>query len=257
MPVLFIGHGSPMNALANNRYTQTLSQLGKKIPTPKAILVLSAHWLSQGTWVTQMAKPRTIHDFGGFPQALFDVEYPAPGSPETAALIQSVIIDPKIQLDSSEWGLDHGTWSVLRHLYPAAEIPVLQMSLSYRESPEYHFKLGEDLARLREMGVLILGSGNIVHNLRKIQWDENAKPYDWAIEFDEWIKTKIEERNFKEILLGPTASAAGRLSVPTVDHYLPLLSVLGAASAPDELRFEYEEMQNGSISMRSFSFGLP
>jgi 4,5-DOPA dioxygenase extradiol len=255
MPVLFVGHGSPMNALAKNRYTQMLNQLGGKIPTPKVILVISAHWMSHGTWVTQMAQPKTIHDFGGFPQSLFDIQYPAPGSPETASLIQSLIKDPHISLDSSDWGLDHGTWSVLRHMYPEAKIPVLQMSLSMRDAPEYHLKLGRELASLREKGVLILGSGNVVHNLRQIQWDEKAKPHDWAVEFDEWIKVKIEKREFADILKGPGLTNAGRLSVPTADHYLPLHYILGASDANDELRFEFEEMQNASISMRTLSFG--
>lgn len=256
MPVIFAGHGSPMNAIAQNRYTEKLKELGQRIPEPAAILVISAHWLSEGTWVTEMARPRTIHDFGGFPQALFDIQYPAPGSPETARLIQSLVKDPKIQLDASEWGLDHGTWSVLRHMYPKAEIPVLQMSLSLRGEPEFHFKLGRELANLREKGVLILGSGNIVHNLRQVQWDPNAKPYEWALEFDEWMKAKIESRDFVKILSAPTSTNAGRLSVPTTEHFLPLHYILGASDSKDELRSEYEEIQNGSISMRTFSFGM-
>jgi 4,5-DOPA dioxygenase extradiol len=255
-PILFIGHGSPMNAIADNEYTKTLHALGAKIPKPRVILVVSAHWMTQGPHVTQMAQPKTIHDFGGFPQALFDVQYPAPGSPETAALIQSLVKDPSVQMDASAWGLDHGTWSILRHMYPDAKIPVLQMSLSHRQSPEFHFQLGRDLSSLRERGVLIIGSGNLVHNLRQIQWDEKAKPYDWAVEFDEWTKAKLEKREFADLLQGPTSTSAGRLSVPTTEHYLPMHYILGAADGKDELRFEYEEMQNASISMRTFSFGL-
>lgn len=255
MPVLFVGHGSPMNAIDNNDYTKTLGALGKKLPKPKAILVISAHWMTEGTWVTEMAKPKTIHDFYGFPQALFDVRYPAPGSPETAKLIQQVISDPKIHGDQEKWGLDHGTWSVLRHLYPDANIPVLQLSLDMTQPPEYHANLGRQISQLRDKGVLILGSGNLVHNLRQIRWEPNAKPYDWAIEFDEWFKKKLIDRDFKAVMNDFHNSKAGNLSIPTLDHYYPLHYILGAANDHDELKFEYEELQNGSISMRSFRLG--
>ena len=255
MPVVFIGHGSPMNALAKNRFSQTLNALGESLPTPKVILVISAHWMSHGTWITQMKNPKTIHDFGGFPQALFDVQYPAPGSPETAQLIYSMIKKPEISMDASEWGLDHGTWSVLTHLYPKANIPVLQMSLAANQTPEYHFQLGRELMALREQGVLILGSGNIVHNLRRIQWDEKAKPYDWALEFDNRVKLGLESRDFASLMKTAPQTEAGKLSIPTPEHYLPLHYILGASDAKDELKFEFEEMQNASLSMRSFSFG--
>lgn len=256
MPVLFLGHGSPMNAIADNQFTKTLYQLGTKIERPTAILCVSAHWMSEGTWVTGMQNPKTIHDFYGFPQALFDVQYKAPGSPETAKMIQSVITDPKINIDNEMWGLDHGTWSVLKHMYPEADIPVLQMSIYMEQPPEYHVKVGEELRKLREKGVLIVGSGNIVHNLRKIVWDPNAKAYDWAIEFDEYVKQKIIQRDFKSLTHEAMTTEAGKLSIPTPDHWYPLLYTLGASEKNEPMKFEYEEMQNGSISMRCVSFGM-
>jgi 4,5-DOPA dioxygenase extradiol len=256
MPVLFIGHGSPMNAIDDNGYTRAVRKLGANLPRPKAILVISAHWMTEGTWITAMEKPKTIHDFYGFPQALFDVQYPAPGSPEIAKLIRESVPDPKIHADTEMWGLDHGAWSVLRHLYPQADVPVMQLSLHMEQPAEYHFQLGRQLARLRDEGVLLLGSGNLVHNLRRIRWEAHVQPFDWAVEFDEWIKEKITQRDFAALMRDFRSTEAGRLSVPTLEHYLPLLYVLGAADEKDELRFEYEELQNGSISMRSFSFGF-
>lgn len=255
MPVLFIGHGSPMNAIETNAYTKTLSQLGRRLPKPQAILVVSAHWMTEGTFVTEMAKPKTIHDFYGFPQELFDVQYPAPGSPEIARVIRETIIDPQVHGDREMWGLDHGTWSVLRHLYPAADIPVLQLSIYMSQPPEYHVKIGKQLSKLRERGVLILGSGNLVHNLRQIRWEPNAQPFDWAVEFDEWLKKRIIDRDFQAVQNDYHTTRAGQLSVPSMDHYFPVHYVLGATDEKDQLTFEYEEMQNGSISMRSFSFG--
>lgn len=252
MPVLFVGHGSPMNAIASNAYTKTLGQLGQQLPKPKAILVVSAHWMTRGAFVTEMKRPRTIHDFGGFPKALFDVQYPAPGSPETAVLIRHLA--PSVQGDN-EWGLDHGTWSVLVHMFSQADVPVLQLSLDMEKSLEAHFYLGTQLKQLREQGVLILGSGNLVHNLRQIQWQEKAPAFDWATEFDEWVKQKLLARDFDSVLYKFHATQAGKMSVPTLEHYLPLHYVLGAADASEPLKFEYEEIQNGSISMRSLSFG--
>jgi 4,5-DOPA dioxygenase extradiol len=248
MPTLFIGHGSPMNALASNAYTKTLNRLGRTLPKPRAILVISAHWMTQGTFVTAMEKPRTIHDFGGFPKALFDMQYPSAGSPEVAGLVRQLA--PTVQEDQA-WGLDHGTWSVLVHMYPQADIPVLQLSLDMEKSLEGHFALGSQLAPLREQGVLILGSGNLVHNLRQIQWEEKAPAFPWAVEFDEWLKQKLLARDFNSVLYDFHSSAAGKLSVPTLEHYLPLHYILGAAKENEPLTFEYEEIQNGSISMRT------
>jgi 4,5-DOPA dioxygenase extradiol len=255
MPILFFGHGSPMNAIENNNFTKAHSEIGKKLPPPKAILMISAHWMTQGTWVTHMPKPKTIHDFGGFPRELFAVEYPAPGSPEVAEMVQSQILNPKIGADDNEWGLDHGTWSVLKHVYPDANIPVVQLSLDMTKPPEYHFELGKKLRNLREQGVLIMASGNIVHNLRRISWDENAPVVDWAIEFDEWVKAKINSRDFQPLVKDSTNSPAGQLSIPTPDHYYPLLYILGASTEKDELSYVTEGFQNGSISMRSIKFG--
>lgn len=185
LPVLFIGHGSPMNAIANNPYTQTLARIGKEIPNPSAILCISAHWMTEGTWVTYMQNPRTIHDFYGFPQALFDIQFPAPGSPAIAELVQKTVKSYDIQLDHELWGFDHGTWSVLRHMYPQNNIPVLQLSMNITKPFQFHYELGQQLRSLREQNILIVGSGNIVHNLRKISWDTHATAFDWAIEFDE------------------------------------------------------------------------
>lgn len=255
MPVLFIGHGSPMNAIDSNPFTQTLNLLGEILPKPKAILVVSAHWMTEGSWITEMAQPKTIHDFYGFPQALFDIQYPAPGSPEVAKLIRETVQDQKIHADTEAWGLDHGTWSVLRHIYPKADIPVLQLSLHMEKPNQYHVDLGKELSSLRDKGVLIIGSGNLVHNLRNIRWEPNAKPYDWAIEYDEWLKNKLQNKDFSSVLNDYHQTSAGKLSIPTLEHYLPLHYILGAADKSDELKFEYEELQNGSISMRSFSLG--
>lgn len=255
MPALFIGHGNPMNALADNPFTQSLHRLGRTIPRPKAVLCISAHWMSEGTWITHQKQPRTIHDFYGFPKALFDVQYPAPGSPEFAELVQSQIPDPKIHLDDELWGIDHGTWSVLKHMYPEADVPVLQLSVYMERPPEYHYELGRKLRALREQGFLILGSGNIVHNLRLMSWEEGAPPLDWAVEFDEWVKDRLLQRDFDSLIHQARATEAGKLSIPSPDHWYPFLYVLGAAEEGDTLKFEYEGIENGSISMRCLRFG--
>lgn len=254
LPVLFIGHGSPMNAIETNNFSRMLNNLGQKIPTPKSILMVSAHWESEGTWVLGMDKPKTIHDFYGFPQELFDIQYPAPGSSETAKIIQNTIIDPKIHNDLNRWGFDHGSWSVLRHLYPLPNIPVTQISIDMSRPTEYHFKIGQQLSQLRNQGVLIIGSGNLVHNLGRINWDTYAKAHEWAIEFDQWTEKKLEERDFTALNNDFHKTEAGKLSVPTMDHYLPLQYILGASDSKDELHFEFEEIQNASISMRTFGF---
>lgn len=256
MPVLFLGHGSPMNAIETNEFTRSLNALGKKLPRPRAILCVSAHWMTEGTWVTSMRNPRTIHDFHGFPKSLFDVQYPAPGSPEVAGLIRSTVKDPAIHADDSQWGLDHGTWAVLRQLYPEADIPVLQLSLDIKRAAEFHYELGRRLKALREEGILIVSSGNIVHNLRQIRWEPDAKPFDWAIEFDAWTKDRLMERDHSRLVTDFLSSKAGLLSVPTPDHYYPLLYTLGASDERDELSFAYEGIQNGSISMRAVAFGM-
>ncbi len=256
MPIVFIGHGNPMNALAKNSFTEVLEELARKIVKPRAILCVSAHWMSEGTWVTHMPEPKTIHDFYGFPKELFEIQYPAPGSPELARRIQSDIAPPRISLDDELWGLDHGTWSVLRHMYPDADVPVLQLSIYMERPSDYHFELGKRLRPLRDQGVLIVGSGNIVHNLRLMDWKEGVAPFDWATEFDEWVKGRIVARDFSAIVENATSTEAGKLSIPSPDHWYPLLYILGAAESNDELRFEYEGIENGSISMRTLSFGL-
>ena len=254
MPLLFVGHGSPMNAIADNEYTKNIIALGQRLPRPKAILVVSAHWLTQSTWVTQMQNPRTIHDFYGFPKELFEVQYPAPGSPDTARLLQETILEPAILADSNDWGLDHGTWSVLKFLFPKADVPVLQLSLHKTNDPNYHFQIGQQLVKLRDQGILIIASGNLVHNLSKISWDTDAKPFDWAIEFDQWFKAKLLNRDFHTVLNDFHSTRAGQLSIPSFDHYYPLHYILGAVTKNDQLSFEYEAFQNASISMRSFMF---
>ena len=256
MPVLFIGHGSPMNAIQDNPFTHQLERLGQNLPTPKAILCISAHWLTAGTWVTQMSQPKTIHDFYGFPQELFDIQYPAPGDQALAKSIQSLSKRPIIHGDSSNWGLDHGTWAVLRKMYPQAQIPVLQLSIDMSEPPEYHLGLGQKLKLLRDQGVLILGSGNIVHNLRVIDWKKPGQGFDWALEFDQWVHSQIADGNFSEVAANFFKSKAGQLSVPTPDHFFPLLYALGAADPQkDDLKVEHEGMDLGSISMRCLSWG--
>jgi 4,5-DOPA dioxygenase extradiol len=255
MPALFIGHGSPMNAIENNAFTQTLTQLGTQLPKPSAIVCISAHWTTKGTFVTSTKNPKMIYDMYGFPEELYQVKYPAAGDENLAKEIQQKIEKPSVQLDNGEWGLDHGTWSVLKFLFPQSDVPVLQMSIDLKQSPEYHFELGKKLKQWRESGVLIIGSGNIVHNLRNISWKENETPFEWAVEFDEWFKQKLIDRDFSALMNDFGKTKSGQLSVPTLEHYLPLHYILGAANPKDELKFEYEGIQNGSISMRAFKFG--
>lgn len=255
MPVFFIGHGSPMNALEDNSFTKSLQGMRDLCPTPRAILCVSAHWMTEGSWVTHMKNPKTIHDFYGFPQPLFEVQYPAPGSPEIAELIVDQIANPKIHSDDEMWGLDHGTWSVLRHIYPEANIPVLQLSVYISQPAQYHYKLGTELRKLREHGILIVGSGNIVHNLRKLRWEPEAEPFDWAIECDEWMKSRLLARDDKALIEDYTSTESGKLSIPTPDHYYPFLYSLGAADKDEIPKFIFEEIHNGSISMRTMVFG--
>jgi 4,5-DOPA dioxygenase extradiol len=251
MPVLFIGHGSPMNAITDNSYHQSWQRLGKVLPRPQAILSISAHWVTKGTKITSMSQPQTIHDFGGFPKELFDAQYPAPGSPEIAKLSQEMITQSHVQGDDS-WGLDHGTWSVLLPMYPAADIPVLQLSLDYDQPPAYHYEIGKQLSKLREKGVLIIGSGNMVHNLRAIDWHGGDKVYDWAKEFDTKFAEWITKGDHKSLLnyqkeLGSTATMAH----PTYEHLLPLFYTLGLQQKSEEVSFFNNQFDMASISMRS------
>ena len=248
MPALFVGHGNPMNAIEKNEYHNKWIELGKSLPKPKAILVVSAHWLTKGTKVTAMEQPKTIHDFGGFPDELFAQQYPVKGSPEFAKETQSLITKTKVQSDF-EWGLDHGTWSVLLPMYPDAGIPVFQLSIDYSQPPQFHYELAKELAKLREKGVLIIGSGNIVHNLGMIDW--TGKAYDWAIEFDATIKKLIDERNHSAIINYDKLGSIAKLAIPTNDHYLPLLYALALQEKNENISYFNEKCEMGSVSMRS------
>lgn len=252
MPVLFVGHGNPMNAIEDNEYSQGWAAIGKDLPLPKAILCISAHWQTHGTRIGAMEKPKTIHDFGGFPQELFDVQYPAKGSPEFAAQAKQAITKSETTLDF-EWGLDHGCWSVLKKMYPAANIPTFQVSLDYNATPQQHYEVAGELKELREKGVLIIGSGNIVHNLRLMKWQEAA--FDWAIEFDESIKGLIEKGDHESIVNYHLLGKSADLSIPTNEHYLPLLYTLAVQDKKDDLKFFNAKTTMGSVSMRSVKLG--
>lgn len=248
MPVLFVGHGSPMNAIEDNEFHKSWVELGKSLPKPKAILCISAHWLTRGTKVTAMDQPRTIHDFGGFPETLFAQQYPVKGAKEFAKETKSLIKQTTVQEDF-EWGLDHGTWSILLPMYPKADIPVYQLSLDYTQPPQYHYNLAKELQALRKKGVLIIGSGNIVHNLGMLNF--SGKTFDWAIEFDQKIKQLIDTRNHKPIINYNELGRAAQYAVPSNDHYLPLLYTLALQGEKEEVNYFNEVTQMGSVSMRS------
>ena len=250
MPVLFIGHGSPMNAVEDNVYTQSWKEIAAKLPRPKAILSVSAHWETHGTFVTAMENPRTIYDFYGFPEFMYEMEYASPGSPDFAELTQAVVPDEKIQLDH-QWGLDHGTWSVLKHIYPDASIPVYQLSLNKGKTLLEHYDLAQQLKILRKKGVMIMGSGNIVHNLRTLMMGLAETALDWAIEFDQKIKEVIDNREFEKLISYRDWGKMAQLSVPTAEHYLPLLYTVGAADEKDTIAHFADTYQGGGISMRS------
>ncbi|SDH74895.1 4,5-DOPA dioxygenase extradiol [Mucilaginibacter sp. P25] len=255
MPMLFIGHGHPMNALWDNDFTQTLTKLGRTIDKPSAVLVISAHWETIGTYVSVNPMPRTIHDFGGFAKELFEVRYEPKGHPELARELKSMVSITDV-IEDHEMGLDHGAWTVLKFIWPDADVPVFEMSMDYSKPAAFHYQLGEQLKELRRKGVLILCSGNIVHNLRMIDWREiNAKPYDWNVEFDQFVKNQLENRNFEALINYEKAGTAARLSVPTNDHYLPLMYALGLIGKKDEIKPIYEGYQFGSLSMRCFQAG--
>lgn len=262
MPILFLGHGSPENIVLKNSFTERLAKLGQELPKPRTILVISAHWLTDGTNVTCVERPKTIHDFYGFPDELYRINYPSPGSPEDAKLITELVKKPLIKCDYS-WGLDHASWAVLKHIYPEADIPVIEMSLDYspyngwnKQSLQYFYSLAKQLAPLREKGVLIMGSGNIVHNLRVVDMQNmDAKPYEWAIEFDEKVKRDLLDNNHKGLLDYQNMSRAASLSVPTLDHYLPMVFAIALQEKDDTLEFVYEGFQNRSVSMRCFKIG--
>ncbi|MEK2687883.1 4,5-DOPA dioxygenase extradiol [Bdellovibrio sp. GT3] len=252
MPVIFAAHGSPMNALAKTPFTDALTALGERVPHPQAILVVSAHWETEGTKVLYTATPQTIHDFYGFPKALFDVQYPARGPLSLAQTTQKLI--PGSEL-TEKWGLDHGTWSVLVHMFPKADIPVFQLSLDVHAPPEKHIEMGKHLRSLREQGVLILASGNIVHNLREIKWREPDSSTPWAVEFDSAIKQALEQRDEKSLAHIEKFGSAAELSVPTPEHYWPLLYAFGASDDKDKISYPYEGFEMGSLSMRTVMWG--
>jgi 4,5-DOPA dioxygenase extradiol len=255
LPAVFFGHGNPMNALMNNKYTEGWRRIGTEMPRPKAILSISAHWFVPGTGVTVSTAPRTIHDFGGFPRELYQVEYPAPGDPDMARQVQELLAPVPVALDNS-WGLDHGTWSVLRHVYPDADIPIVQLSIDETQAPLFHFEVGRKLAPLREEGVLIVGSGNLVHNLHTYAWGRHAPdPYDWAVRFETDAKQIMTAGQYRPLIdyerLGPDAM----LSIPTPDHYLPLLYVIATQQRRDVATFPIEGVDGGSISMLTVRIG--
>jgi len=249
LPTIFIGHGSPENALADNAYTRSLSALAASFSRPEAVLVVSAHYLTNDVGVTSAAHPRTIHDFYGFPQPLFEVRYPAPGSPELAAQVAGLLGGE----EDREWGLDHASWAVLRHMYPDADVPVVELSLDLSAPAEQHYALGKELAGLREQGVLVLGSGNVVHNLRMVRWQDDAKPYDWAIDFDDAIADALRTRD-DESLVGYDSLPGASSAVPTPDHYLPLLYAAAAAGPSAHASTTHAGIEMGSVSMRCVRF---
>lgn len=261
MPVLFIGHGSPMNIILDNSYTQSLRALGKDLPKPKAIMVVSAHWLTTGTYVTCMTEPKTIYDFYGFPDELYALRYPSPGAVETAREVTELVHGVKVGC-GNDWGLDHAAWAVLRHMYPEADIPVFEMSLAYtfnewRPKPlQFHYDLAKELAPLRRRGVLIIGSGNIVHNLGMIDFENiDAKPFGWAEEFDEQVKKRLRSNDHQALIHFEKMGKSASLGVPTLDHYLPMIYAVALQEKNEPLTFTHEGIQYGSVSMRCFRIG--
>lgn len=257
MPVLFVGHGSPMNGIEDNAFSQRWTAIAKEMPQPTAVLAISAHWYTKGTLITAMEHPKTIHDFGGFPKALYDVQYPAPGNAmlakETAALIHTT----PVGLDH-DWGLDHGTWTIVRHMYPLANIPVLQLSIDYSKGPNFHYELAKELQQLRRKGVLIIGSGNMVHNLGMIAWDKLNEPaygYDWALELNQTFKELILKKEHNTLIHYDQLGKAGQLAIPTPEHYLPLLYSLALQEKNDTVSFFNDTAVGGSLTMTSVKIG--
>lgn len=256
MPVLFLGHGSPMNAIEENEFVRGFRNIAKEIPRPQAILCISAHWETRGTWVTAMKNPPTIHDFGGFPEVLYNVQYPAPGAPELAYKIASLLGETNIRLDYSR-GLDHGAWSIIKHLFPKADVPLIEMSLDYTKNPQAHYEMTQTLRPLRDLGILIIGSGNIVHNLREIDWKKlnEIYAYDWAIEANEKMKAYILEENHSQLINFQGQGKPFNLAIPTPEHYLPLLYAVALQDKNEELEFFNDKIVAGSLSMTSVKIG--
>ncbi len=256
MPALFVGHGNPMNALLDNQYTHQWAALGTAIPRPQAILSVSAHWYIEDAAVTVSTAPKTIHDFGGFPRELYQIQYPAPGDPDLAARVQKLLTPLPVRRDE-HWGLDHGTWSVLRHVYPQADIPVVQLSIDETQPPSFHYEIGKRLAQLREEGALILGSGNLVHNLHAYAWGRRVQePYGWAISFERRARELLLARDHKPLIAYESQlGSEAELAVPTPDHYLPLLYIAGTSTASEPVIFPVEGVDGGSVSMLAVRLG--
>ena len=257
MPVLFIGHGSPMNGIEDNAFSMRWKEMAKQIPVPTAVLVASAHWFTRGTKITAMDFPKTIHDFGGFPEALYQVQYPAPGHPALAKDVADMVSTTGIELNH-DWGLDHGTWTIIRHMYPQADIPVLQLSIDYTKDGQFHYALAREIQSLRKKGVLIIGSGNMVHNLRMVDWAKLNEPgygYDWALEMNHRFKTLISEGLHDQLIRFNQLGDAARLAIPTPEHYLPLLYALGASYANEPVEFFNDQAMGGSLTMTSVKYG--
>jgi len=255
MPVLFIGHGSPMNGIEENQYVSAWRALGETLPRPQVILCISAHWLTEGTWVHIGEKPKTIHDFWGFPEELYQLTYPCPGAPAYAAAVRNGVRSTEVWLDT-DWGVDHGTWIVMRRLFPNADIPVFQMSIDISKPSEFHYAVGREVASLRERGVLIVGSGNLVHNLGRIAYEPGAKPYDWAVEFDARIRELLLGGDIASLIAYERLGHAATLAVPTPDHYWPLLYALAGRAKDECITFPVEGITHGSISMRAVCIGM-
>ncbi len=255
MPTIFFGHGNPMNALDDNAYTRGWAKIGQELPRPKAIVCVSAHWYPPATLVTATERPRTIHDFGGFPRPLFEFQYPAPGAPELAARVAMLLAPTAVHQDSN-WGLDHGTWSVLCHVYPNADIPVIQLSMDETLPAEEHYALGKKLAPLRDEEVLVIGSGNLVHNLHTYAWGRHVpEPYDWAVRFETFARERMLAGDHEPLIAYESLGRDAQLSAPTPDHYLPLLYVLGAQQPGDQVSFPVEGIDGGSVSMLTVQIG--
>jgi len=255
MPVFFIGHGSPMNGIEDNEFSQKWGEIGRTVPVPKAVLVVSAHWFTRGTAITAMNFPKTIHDFGGFPQALFDAEYPAHGSPELAEETSKLITSTSVELDH-DWGLDHGAWTILTHMFPEANIPVLQLSMDYTKDPKAHYELARELYQLRRKGVLILGSGNMVHNLRMLNWQMiEGGGYDWALEMNDQFKTLIMNNDHQPLINYQSLGKVASMAIPTPEHYLPLLYTLGLKNDKEEVSIFNDKAVGGSLTMTSVRIG--
>lgn len=250
-PVLFIGHGSPMNIIADNPYTRDMIKLKEQLPDPEAILVVSAHWLTRGTHITACANPEQIYDFHGFPHELYKYKYKAPGSPEIAKIVAETVGNNIVNPDTNR-GIDHAAWAVLKHIFPGQKIPVLELSLDIEKEPQYHFELGQKLAELRNKNILVIGSGNIIHNLKEIDFKDDAAPFGWASEFDSIIKNALVSRNFNSLINYNDLGVSVKRAIPFYDHYLPMLYILGMVTEIETIWFIHETIQNGSIAMRSF-----